>query len=79
MSSYETTIYCSVLYILYNKLGMKTIGRNIKIRRTHAGLTQGELAKRVGTYQVRIHRIEHGKATPTAEELKVILKILIDE
>lgn len=45
--------------------------------RVIAGLTQCELGEKIGTYGVRIHRIETGKTEPKADELKKLKEILL--
>jgi transcriptional regulator with XRE-family HTH domain len=42
--------------------------------RTHAHLTQAELAERMGTSQSTIARLESGKATPTLSTLRRLAK-----
>ena len=42
--------------------------------RAHAGLTQGELAKRMGTTQSVIARLEGGKSKPSTSTLEKLAK-----
>jgi len=42
-----------------------TIGRVVGQRRRQAGLTQGQLANRIGTTQAAISKIETGRTLPT--------------
>ena len=57
---------------------MKKKISKIKLNRVLAEMSQEELASRLGTYQVRVHRLETGKAKPTREEIKKI-KAVFDE
>ena len=50
----------------------------IRILRIKNGLSQTELAKRLGTYPRRISRFERGEATLKANELKKLREILTD-
>lgn len=50
----------------------------IKVLRIMKGLSQTQLAERVGTYQRRISRFERGDITPKPEELKKLQEILLD-
>jgi len=45
------------------------VGRRIHDARKAAGLTQHELATRLGTTQEYVSRVERGKATPSVENL----------
>ncbi len=45
------------------------IGTQIRVLRTHRGLSQQELAAAIGVTHPVISYIETGKATPTAEQL----------
>ena len=52
----------------YNALGAHyAFSRQVIAGRISQGLTQGELAKRVGTSQANISKIEHGTMNPTLE------------
>ena len=55
------------------------MGLELKILRTKKMLSQEKLAEKMKTYQRRISRIERGEATPSADELKALRKILLDE
>jgi transcriptional regulator with XRE-family HTH domain len=50
-------------------------GMKIKFLRISKGMTQGELAKRIGATQAVMSRIEGGKREPTLKELQQISKI----
>lgn len=52
------------------------IGSKIKLTRSIRGITQKELAERVGTHEVMIRKYEIGKATPKDEQLKKIASAL---
>ena len=43
---------------------MEDFAKNIRKKRTELGLTQDELARRVGVSQVAIHQYESGSAVP---------------
>lgn len=61
---------------------MPTIGENIKRLRKSIGLTQVQLAKKLGTIQKVITDYETGKTRPPSERLPVIAKffhVSIDE
>lgn len=49
-----------------------SVGARIKSARAMAGLSQGELARRVGTKQTRISEYENGKFCPSEERLRAI-------
>ena len=53
-----------------------TIGYQIFLARDKAGLTQAELAKRIGTRQSNISRLEQGDYNFTLEMLEKIAKAL---
>jgi transcriptional regulator with XRE-family HTH domain len=66
-----------------NAIGIR-IGRNIKIARTNLGITQSDLAERLGLENVTVSRIETGAQLPSidrlqqiAAELKISLTSLI--
>lgn len=50
----------------------ETIGINVKRLRLQRGLTQTELADRVGVTLAYIHRLEKGRSSPSAEVLFAI-------
>ncbi len=52
------------------------IGEIVKIARLQEGLTQSQLAKRVGTKQPSIARLESGKTAPSLSFLNEIAKAL---
>lgn len=47
-----------------------TLGRELARRRAIAGLSQAELAKRMGSSQASISKIENGRAVPTLSTLE---------
>ncbi len=49
------------------------IGRVIRDRRVASGLSQASLARRAGTTQAAVSRIEHGLTTPTWETISALL------
>jgi DNA-binding XRE family transcriptional regulator len=51
---------------------------SFKVLRILAGYSQAQLAEKIGTYQVRIHRIETGQACPKPNEIEKIKKVLVD-
>lgn len=60
------------------------VGRNIKLARTRAGMTQGQLAEAIDVENVTLSRIETGAQLPSldrlqhiAEELHVPLQVLV--
>lgn len=52
-------------------------GKKIKLIRTMRGLTQKELAEKVGTHEVMIRKYEIGKAIPKDEQLQKIATALL--
>lgn len=56
--------------------GMDTLGSQVRICRTRAGLTQEELARRLGTSQARISRVERGIETPHVQFLVELCRTL---
>lgn len=50
------------------------IGRTVRRHRKLAGLTQSELARRIGTARVTIGRVERGDHVPRADTLLALLK-----
>lgn len=52
------------------------IGDNIEKYRTKAGLTQAELAEKVGYDRTTITRWEQGTREPFASQVKAIAKVL---
>lgn len=56
---------------------MKTIGQQIQEARSFAGITQGELATKIGLlHQSNIARIESGKVSPTVRTVARIADAL---
>jgi len=55
---------------------MKYMGSNIQRRRKACGLTQQQLADKVGITQVYIAKLETGGYTPTLKTLGRIAKVL---
>lgn len=58
---------------------MKTqeqIGKNIKLARKQAGLTQAEVSEKVGIHINYFARVERGEKRPSIETLLKIAKIL---
>lgn len=53
-----------------------TPGELMRIRRLRKGLTQIGLAEVVGSYQVRVSRLENEIETPTDEEVEKIENVL---
>lgn len=47
----------------------KVVGENVARLRTQAGLTQTELAEKIGVTRVHVTRIETGVSSPSAEVL----------
>jgi len=54
----------------------KRVGRNIKVARTHLGITQGELAEALGIENVTVSRIETGAQMPSLDRLDDLAKYL---
>ena len=52
---------------------MSRSGEIIRTARLRSGLSQAELARRAGTSQAAISRIESGREQPTLERLEQIL------
>lgn len=53
-----------------------SLGYQIFLARERVGMTQAELAKRIGTRQSNISRLEHGNYNFTVEMLQKIAKAL---
>jgi len=53
-----------------------SLGENISRLRSHRGISQVELARRVGTSFPRISEIESGKGNPTVKTLEKIATAL---
>ncbi len=51
-------------------------GRLIQTVRTRRGLTQATLARRAGTTQTAISRLESGRQSPTADTLRRLLQVM---
>ncbi len=54
----------------------KTIGKKVKKRRTSLGLTQEELAEKVGISRAYMGFVEQGRNVPTLETLEKIARSL---
>lgn len=54
----------------------KTIGNKVKKRRTSLGLTQEELAEKVGISRAYMGFVEQGRNVPTLETLEKIARAL---
>jgi transcriptional regulator with XRE-family HTH domain len=54
----------------------KTVGYAIAIQRRNAGLTQRQLAERLGIEAETVSRMEHGKYPPTIARLEQLADIL---
>ena len=52
-----------------------TLGERIKLARKVAGISQEELAKKIGTRQSQVTRWETNKATPRIETLAKITEV----
>lgn len=52
---------------ILNIMAHKNVGNNLKEIRTKLGMTQAELAERVGVARVSIIAIENGRFIPTIE------------
>ncbi|MDD7319247.1 MAG: helix-turn-helix transcriptional regulator [Prevotellaceae bacterium] len=52
-----------------------TLGERIKLARKVAGISQEELAKKIGTRQSQVTRWETNKATPRIETLAKIAEV----
>jgi DNA-binding XRE family transcriptional regulator len=59
-------------------LGGADLGRELRLRRRNAGLTQAELARRAGIRLETLSRIENGHGNPTVATLQGILSGLGD-
>lgn len=54
----------------------RELGDRLLERRLERGLSQRELAQRIGTSQNRIYLIENGEANPTLDTLERLAKVL---
>ena len=54
-------------------MAIRSISASVAAARTRAGLSQRELARRAGTAQSVVARIEGGQANPTVETLERLL------
>ena len=54
----------------------KRVGQNIRVARTEAGLTQTELAERLGIHQESVSRWERGTVTPSVSQVFRIAEAL---
>jgi len=52
------------------------VGRNIKLARTRAGMTQGQLAELIDVETVTLSRIETGAQLPSLDRLQRIAEVL---
>lgn len=52
------------------------IGRQLQQARQRKGLTQEEVAKRVGTHTNYYAKLERGEAVPSLKKLEKVLKVL---
>jgi transcriptional regulator with XRE-family HTH domain len=57
-------------------LTMKTLSKNIRMRRKSLGMTQKDLASNAGLTEITINRIETGKQPPRSSNLKSIADAL---
>lgn len=53
-----------------------TIGNNVRLLRKRSGLSQAELAQKVGVWQTQISQIESGAANPSLDLLQRIAQTL---
>ncbi|WP_100526658.1 MULTISPECIES: helix-turn-helix domain-containing protein [unclassified Paenibacillus] len=53
-----------------------TPGELMRIHRTRKDMTQKDLANYIGSFQVRVSRLENGLKPPTPDEIKKIEKVL---
>lgn len=53
-----------------------SLGENIRKYRKNIGLTQVELAKKMGVIQSNVHRWENNLVTPSLDTIKKLAKIL---
>ena len=56
-----------------------TAAELIRAARTRHGLTQAQVARRAGTTQTAISRLERGDRSPTAETLRRLLLVIGEE
>jgi len=54
----------------------ETFGERVKNRRTVLGLTQADLAEKIGIHRPDLSDIENGKHSPTLETVEKIAKAL---
>ena len=57
-------------------LRMSTLGDHLRAARLRQGVTQRSLARRAGTTQAAISRIESGKESPSFERFTALLSVL---
>ena len=55
---------------------LEKLGKNIKQYRLNFGLTQEELAEKIGRHQTYIGKLEIGKINPSVKSLYVISRAL---
>jgi len=48
----------------------------LRVERARAGVSQAELAARIGTYEQKILRFEKGRLQPTSDEMELIADAL---
>lgn len=59
-----------------SKLKQQTIIAQLRVLRKQRGMTQRDLAEKIGQTQQRVAEIESGEFSPTLDTLKPILKAL---
>jgi transcriptional regulator with XRE-family HTH domain len=55
---------------------MKELGRELRALRVRSGISQGELAKRIGKVRFTVNKYESGESVPAVETLAKICEIL---
>jgi DNA-binding XRE family transcriptional regulator len=56
----------------------RTLARRLADRRKHAGLTQGDLARRAGVRVETVNRIERGHVTPDFGTIRKLLQAMLN-
>lgn len=56
-------------------LALREMGRRVRLARTHVGLTQAELAKKLGCTQAMVSRAESGNVTVSSRFLDRVHKV----
>ncbi len=51
---------------------LRTTGRQVRMYRQHAGMTQDDLAAHCGMYRTYLSRLENGQANPTLSVLRTL-------